>query len=144
MYQPPAWLLASPSLGEPDAYPVMFAARGQPVDRRGHHRPGGVRGHRLFGPAGHYFAHALVTATPEADFGPVLPAELWRADLWQREPGQRAELPELPGPPRPGPIDPAGAQAFLDAARAGRPARRTAHRGQPGHGGRPAGPAGLP
>ena len=67
------------------------------------------------GRPGNYFAHALVTATPEADFGPVLPAELWRADLWQREPGRDAELPELPGPPRPGPIDPAGVQAFLDA-----------------------------
>ena len=115
VYQPPAWLLASPALGDADAYPVMFVARGQPFDRRGHHRAGSVRGHRLLGPPGNYFAHALVTATPEADFGPVLPAELWRADLWQREPGRDTDLPELPGPPQPGRIDPAGAQAFLDA-----------------------------
>jgi hypothetical protein len=115
VYQPPAWLLASPGLDEPDAYPVAFshaasAATGAVITAQVV-----FAGTDYSGRPGNYFAHALVTATPEADFGPVLPAELWRADLWQREPGRVAELPELRGPPRAGPIDPAGVQAFLDA-----------------------------
>lgn len=115
VYKPPSWLLASPGLDEPDAYPVAFshaasAATGAVITAQVV-----FAGTDYSGRPGNYFAHALVTATPEADFGSVLPAELWGADLWRREPGRGADLPELSGPPRPGPIDPAGVQAFLDA-----------------------------
>jgi hypothetical protein len=115
VYQLPAWLLASPALGDPGAYPVMFSHAASPSTGAAITAQVVFAGTDYSGRPGNYFAHALVTATPEADFGPVLPAELWRADLWQREPGHSADLPELPGPPRPGRIDPAGAQAFLDA-----------------------------
>jgi hypothetical protein len=115
VYQPPSWLLARPTLDEPDAYPVMFshavsAATGAVITAQVV-----FAGTDYSGRPGNYFAHALVTAAPEVDFGPVRPAELWESDLWQRQPGRGADLPELPGPPRPGRIDPAGAQAFLDA-----------------------------
>lgn len=115
VYQPPAWLLARPTLDEPDAYPVMFshavsAATGAVITAQVV-----FAGTDYSGRPGNYFAHALVTATPEVDFGPVRPAELWASDLWQRQPGRSADLPELPGPPQPGRIDPAGAQGFLDA-----------------------------
>ncbi|MCW2919068.1 MAG: hypothetical protein JWN52_7136, partial [Actinomycetia bacterium] len=115
VYEPPRGLPAEPRPEELADYPVAFS-----------YTTGGATGaavtaHVVFvgadysGRPGNYFAHVLVTDSPEADFGPLLPAELWGAALWRREPVERRELPELSGPPPRGPIDRAGTQAFLDA-----------------------------
>jgi GTPase-associated protein 1 len=115
VYEPPGWLLAAPRPEEPEAYPVAFSygmseATGAVIAAQVV-----FTGTDYSGRPGNYFAHALVTDTPEQDFGPLLPVELWGAGLWQRHPAEGTELPELPGPPRPGRIDRAGTQAFLDA-----------------------------
>lgn len=118
-YEPPGWLLAAPRPEEPGAYPVAFChgvseATGAVITAQVV-----FAGTDYSGRPGNYFVHALVTDTPEQDFGPLLPVELWDAELWQRHPAERTELPELPGPPRPGRIDRAATQAFLDAHDAG-------------------------
>jgi hypothetical protein len=115
VYEPPRWLQAEPAPDDPEAYPVAFSY--------GISEASGVAiaaqvvfaGTDYSGRPGNYFVHALATGTPEEDFGPVLPAELWGAALWQQRPVDRTELPELPGPPPRGNIDRAGAQAFLEA-----------------------------
>src|SRR6185369_1578980 len=49
---------------------------------------------------GNYFAHALVAGSPgRAEFGELLPIELWRSDCWRREPVDDTTLPALPTPP---------------------------------------------
>jgi GTPase-associated protein 1, N-terminal domain type 2/GTPase-associated protein 1, middle domain len=119
VYEPPGWLLATPRPDDPEAYPVAFChgmsvATGTVITAQVV-----FAGIDYSGRPGNYFAHALVTDTPEQDFGPLLPVELWGAELWQRHPAERTELPELRGPPLPGRIDRAGTQAFLDAHGAG-------------------------
>jgi GTPase-associated protein 1, N-terminal domain type 2/GTPase-associated protein 1, C-terminal domain/GTPase-associated protein 1, middle domain len=115
VYQPPRWLLAEPDL---EAYPVAFSygiseATGMTLAT-----------HVLFtgtdysGRPGNYFVHALATGTPERDFDPLLPAELWGAQLWRSRPADGTELPELAGPLPRGVIDRPGVQAFLDAREA--------------------------
>jgi GTPase-associated protein 1, N-terminal domain type 2/GTPase-associated protein 1, C-terminal domain/GTPase-associated protein 1, middle domain len=118
VYEPPGWLLADPCPDEPEAYPVAFShgtseATGAAITARVV-----FTGTDYSGRPGNYFAHALVTGTPEQDFGPLLPVELWGAELWQASPADGTDLPELPGPPPRGPIDRPGVQAFLDARRA--------------------------
>ncbi|GAB7038299.1 MULTISPECIES: GTPase-associated protein 1-related protein [Catenuloplanes] len=46
---------------------------------------------------GNYFAHALVTSSPDEDFAGRLPIELWDAPFWTHEPVDHPELPELDG-----------------------------------------------
>lgn len=117
VYEPPPWL-GGPEQDEPGAYPVAFS-HGM-SDATG----ASVTSHAVFtgtdysGRPGNYFVHALVTSTPELDFGPLLPAELWGAALWQSTPSAGTELPELPGPQSPGVIDRPQVQAFLDARKA--------------------------
>jgi GTPase-associated protein 1, N-terminal domain type 2/GTPase-associated protein 1, C-terminal domain/GTPase-associated protein 1, middle domain len=118
VYEPPGWLLAAPCPDEPEAYPIAFShgtseATGAAITARVV-----FTGTDYSGRPGNYFAHALVTGTPEQDFGPLLPVELWGAELWQASPADGTDLPELPGPPPRGPIDRPGVQAFLDARRA--------------------------
>ncbi len=119
VYEPPRWL-TGPGPDEPEAYPVAFShgiseATGAAVTAQAV-----FTGTDYSGRPGNYFVHALVTDTPEDDFGSLLPAELWgAAALWQTQPADDTELPELPGPPPRGVIDRAGVQAFLDARGAG-------------------------
>ncbi len=115
VYEPPRWLIAEPALDEPEAYPVALSyAKSEATDAV-------IVTHVMFagtdysGRPGNYFAHALVTATPGPDLGPLLPAELWGADFWRGTPVGSTELPELRGPLPRGVIDRAGVQAFLDA-----------------------------
>jgi GTPase-associated protein 1 len=115
VYEPPSWLLADPCPDEPEAYPIAFShgaseATGAAITARVV-----FTGTDYSGRPGNYFAHALVTGTPERDFGPLLPVELWGAELWRADPVDGTDLPELPGPPPRGPIDRPGVQAFLDA-----------------------------
>src|SRR5208283_1108988 len=119
VYEPPRWLLAEPHPDEPEAYPVAFSYGTSEV-------PGtAIATHVVFtgadysGRPGNYFVHALVTGTPEQDFGSLLPAELWGSGLWHSRPADGTELPPLPGPPARGVIDRPGTQAFLDAHGAG-------------------------
>src|SRR5580658_8498751 len=83
-YEPPRSMPVDPGPGELADYPVALS------DYSG--RPG------------NYFAHALVTDSV-ADFGQVLPVELWEAPLWQTKPVREIELPSLPGPPARGALD---------------------------------------
>ncbi len=118
VYEPPRWL-TGPGPDEPEAYPIAFShgiseATGAAVTAQAV-----FTGTVYSGRPGNYFVHALVTDTPEDDFGSLLPAELWGAALWQTQPVDGTELPELPGPPPGGLIDRPGVQAFLDARGAG-------------------------
>ena len=85
VYEPPPWL-AGPDRDEPGAYPVAFSHGTS--DATG----ASVTSHVVFtgtdysGRPGNYFVHALVTSTPEQDFGALLPAELWGAAFWQSTP----------------------------------------------------------
>jgi hypothetical protein len=115
VYQPPSWLLASPQLDQPDAYPVMFLHAAGPVTGSAITAQIVFAGKDYSGRTGNYFVHALVTRTPGEDFGSVRPAELWGSALWQRRQVGGTELPALTGPPPRGSIDPAGAHAFIDA-----------------------------
>jgi GTPase-associated protein 1, N-terminal domain type 2/GTPase-associated protein 1, middle domain/GTPase-associated protein 1, C-terminal domain len=115
VYQPPSWLLASPQLDQPDAYPVMFLHAASAVTGATITAQVVFAGTDYSGRPGNYFAHTLLTSTPAEDFGPVRPAELWGSELWQRTPAIGTELPALAGPPPRGFIDPPGAQAFLEA-----------------------------
>jgi hypothetical protein len=115
VYEPPSWLLAAPCPDEPEAYPIAFShgtseATGAAITARVV-----FTGTDYSGRPGNYFVHALVTGTPEQDFGPLLPVELWGAELWQASPADGTDLLELPGPPPRGAIDRPGVQAFLDA-----------------------------
>jgi len=114
VYEPPGSLLASPGFGPPSAYPVAFCygtsdATGVVITAQVV-----FAGRDYSGRPGNYFAHAIVTATP-ADFGPLFPVELWRAELWRDRPADGTELPELTGPLPRGSVDRAGTRAFLDA-----------------------------
>ena len=118
VYQPPGRLLAGAGAGAPagapDAYPVAFSygtseATGAVITAQVV-----FAGTDYSGRPGNYFAHALVTDTPERDFGPLLPVELWQAELWQRQPAAGTTLPELTGPPPRGAVDRADTQSFLD------------------------------
>jgi hypothetical protein len=118
VYEPPGWLLADPRPDEPEAYPIAYSygtseATGAAITARVV-----FTGTDYSGRPGNYFAHALVTGTPEQDFGPLLPVELWGSEIWQASPVDGTDLLELPGPPPRGPIDRPGVQAFLDARRA--------------------------
>src|SRR6266496_3419268 len=112
VYEPPRWLLTDPDL---EAYPVAFSygmseAAGMAITAHV-----AFTGADYSGRPGNYFAHALVTSTPERDFDPLLPAELWGSALWRRDPVDGTVLPELPGPLPRGVVDRPGVQAFLDA-----------------------------
>jgi GTPase-associated protein 1, N-terminal domain type 2/GTPase-associated protein 1, middle domain/GTPase-associated protein 1, C-terminal domain len=118
-YQPPGWLLTGPRADAPDGYPVAFSYGTSDATDAVITAQVVFAGNDYSGRPGNYFAHALVTDTPERDFGPLLPVELWHAELWQRQPAAGTALPELPGPPPRGVVDPASTQAFLDSP--GRP-----------------------
>jgi hypothetical protein len=118
VYEPPRWP-AGPGPEELEEYPVAFShgiseATGAAVTAQVV-----FAGTDYSGRPGNYFVHALVTDTPEGDFGSVRPAELWGSPLWRTQPAGDTELPELPGPPARGVIDGLGVQAFLDARGAG-------------------------
>jgi hypothetical protein len=115
VYEPPGWLLADPCPDEPEAYPVAFSYGTSEATGAAITAQVVFTGTDYSGRPGNYFAHALVTNTPEQDFGPLLPVELWGAELWHTSPVDGSELPELSGPPPPGAIDRPGVQAFLDA-----------------------------
>src|SRR5215471_1097039 len=119
VYEPPGWLLADPCPDEPEAYPVAFSHGTSEATGAAITAQVVFTGTDYSGRPGNYFAHALVTGTPEQDFGQLLPVELWGAELWRTSPVDGTELPELPGPPPPGAVDRPGAQAFLDARGAG-------------------------
>ena len=114
VYEPPRWL-TEPGPDEPEAYPVAFShgiseATGAAITAQAV-----FTGTDYSGRPGNYFVHALVTSTPEDDFGSLLPTELWGAAVWQTRPADGTELPGLPGPPPRGVIDRPGVQEFLDA-----------------------------
>ncbi len=115
VYEPPGWLLADPCPDEPEAYPIAFSHGTSEATGAAITAQVVFTGTDYSGRPGNYFAHALVTGTPEQDFGPLLPVELWGAELWHTGPVDGTELPELAGPPPPGAIDRPGVQAFLDA-----------------------------
>lgn len=117
VYEPPRELLAVPP-DDLDAYPVAFSHTvGEAGDATITARVV-FAGDDYSGRPGNYFAHALVTETSEADFGPLLPVELWGAGFWRRTPVAGPDLPAMPGPPPRGVIDRLETQLFLDGQRA--------------------------
>ena len=115
VYEPPRRLLADPAPDEPEAYPVAFSHGTSETTGAALTTHVVFTGADYSGRPGNYFVHALVTATPGPDFGPVLPVELWGASLWHTSPVDSTELPELAGPLPRGMVDPPAVQAFLDA-----------------------------
>jgi hypothetical protein len=113
VYEPPHWP-AGPDQDDPEAHPVAFSYGMSEVTGETIVARAVSAGTDYSGRPGNYFVHALVTSTPEQDFGPLLPAELWGAEFWQSTPDGATELQELSGPPL-GVIDRPGVQAFLDA-----------------------------
>ena len=113
VYEAPHWP-AGPDQNDPEADPVAFSYGMSEVTGEAIVARVVSAGTDYSGRPGNYFVHALVTSTPERDFGPLLPAELWGAEFWRSTPDAATELPELSGPP-PGVIDRPGVQAFLDA-----------------------------
>jgi GTPase-associated protein 1, N-terminal domain type 2/GTPase-associated protein 1, middle domain len=113
-YEPPRSMPGDPKPDQLAGYPVAFshslASGGVTITARVV-----FAGNDYSGRPGNYFAHVLVNQSA-ADFGSLLPAELWDAPLWRTTPVDERELPLLPGPPPPGPVDRAGVQAFLQSA----------------------------
>ena len=131
VYEPPR-CAGRPRPDDPEAYPVAFSYGMSEATGMA------IAAHVVFtgtdysGRPGNYFVHALVTSTPERDFGPLLPAELWGAELWRTVPVGGTELPELPGPLPPRRHRPAGRPGVpRRPGGGGRPAR-AADRGGPG------------
>jgi GTPase-associated protein 1, N-terminal domain type 2/GTPase-associated protein 1, C-terminal domain/GTPase-associated protein 1, middle domain len=67
------------------------------------------------GRTGNYFAHALVTADAETDFGDLLPAELWESPAWSRTQAASTTLPLMEAPLPRGSFDRPTVAAFLGA-----------------------------
>lgn len=114
VYEPPREFLAAPP-EDPGLYPVAFSHAVSEASGATITAQVVFAGDDYSGRPGNYFAHALVTETPETDFGALLPVELWGAPFWRRVPVEGTELPALPGPPSRGTVDRPDTQAFLDA-----------------------------
>src|SRR5450755_91210 len=119
VYEPPRWLTAGPHPDDPEAYPVALSYTTSEATGTAIATHVVFTGTDYSGRPGNYFVHALVTGTPDRDFGALLPAELWGSELWRSRPVESTDLPALPGPPARGVIDRPGAQAFLDSREAG-------------------------
>lgn len=115
IYEPPRWLLADPCPDEPEAYPTAFSYAKSETTKAVILTHVQFAGHDYSGRPGNYFAHALVTSSPERDLAPLLPVELWGAALWKRAAIEDNTLPELPGPPARGVVDRDGVERFLEA-----------------------------
>lgn len=115
VYEPPGGPMADTQAADRESYPVALSHGFSPTLGTAITARAVFAGRDYSGRPGNYFVHALVTSTPEEDFGPVLPVELWEAEFWRTAPADDTTLPELPGPPPPGRIDRAEVQAFLDA-----------------------------
>lgn len=74
--------------------------------------------------SGNYFAHSLVTSSPDDDLRAAFPAELWNAPFWDSQQADAPELPLLTGPLPPGPITRQKVTQFLAAWQADRKANR--------------------
>jgi hypothetical protein len=102
-YEAPRSMPSNPTPAEMATYPVSFSYL---RDDQGNAVTARVvfAGTDYSGRPGNYFAHTLVTGST-ADFGPVLPIELWNAPFWKTKPVSGTELPPLPGPPAKGALD---------------------------------------
>jgi hypothetical protein len=110
-YEPPRSMPSDPGPDQLTGYPVAFS---HSLGSGGTFVVARVvfLGTDYSGRPGNYFAHALVTESA-ADFGSLLPVDLWEAPLWRTAPVEVQELPPLPSSPPPGKLDRAGVQAFL-------------------------------
>lgn len=102
-YEAPQSMASNPTPAEMATYPVSFSYL---CDDQGNAVTARVvfAGTDYSGRPGNYFAHTLVTDSM-ADFGSVLPIELWEAPFWKTKPVSGTELPPLPGPPAKGTLD---------------------------------------
>jgi hypothetical protein len=124
-YEPPREMPADPRPDRLREYPVAFSyspgTTGSSITARTV-----FAGADYSGRPGNYFVHALVTDSA-ADYGALLPVQLWDAPLWRTEPVPGNDLPALPGPPPQGPLDRASVQRLVrGSARALMPALLTA------------------
>jgi GTPase-associated protein 1, N-terminal domain type 2/GTPase-associated protein 1, C-terminal domain/GTPase-associated protein 1, middle domain len=62
--------------------------------------------------SGNYFAHSLVSDSPDDDLALAMPVELWGAPFWLTGRGEERELPPLPPPSPSGAITPGSAADF--------------------------------
>ena len=69
VYEPPSWLLADPCPDEPEAYPIAFSYGTSEATGAAITAQVVFTGTDYSGRPGNYFVHALVTGTPEQDFG---------------------------------------------------------------------------
>ncbi len=69
-YEPPRWLLAEPCPDEPEAYPTAFSYAKSETTKAVILTHVQFAGRDYSGRPGNYFAHALVTSSPERDLGP--------------------------------------------------------------------------
>jgi hypothetical protein len=134
-YEPPRWMPADPAPGQLAGYPVALSrwagGDGSQIVARVV-----FAGADYTGRPGNYFAHVLVTDSA-ADFGGVLPAELWQAPFWSATPAATTELPPLAAPLAAGPLSRAGvAESLAESGPAVLPRLVTAA-GQALAGGRP-------
>src|SRR5207249_5061984 len=109
-YEPPASIGFDPTDAQIRACPVSLCFSGGATTILANTA---FAGRDFSGRFGNYFTHALVTDTPEREFGPVLPIETWQAPFWARGPSNAPELPPLAGPLATGPIDRRALRAYL-------------------------------
>jgi hypothetical protein len=110
-YEPPAGLAYASAETRLDAYPVSLCyVPGEPAVLANVAFVGMDFSNRF----GNYFAHALLTATPDPDLGELLPIETWQAPFWASTPADSTELPALAGPLGAGPLDRQAVQTVLE------------------------------
>lgn len=107
VYELPSWD-SSPADAPVNLCHVRDAARGSTITANVVYA-----GADFSGRAGNYFAHALVTDSPDKDFGGLLPVELWESSVWARAEADSTTLPAIAAALPRGSFDRPTVAAFL-------------------------------
>ena len=113
VYVPPVSAPSRPAQSELDQFPLSLISQrlqdGTAVVAQARYI-----GVDYSGRFGNYFAHSLITSTPDADFASRLPIELWRSPGWQLSESAKPELPEVAQAPAAGALSRAAVARFLN------------------------------